>query len=151
MRTVEEQEARNALKEKKKEYKKKIVEKYGYMYYLRDKTWINVKNQKEGESLEKWEARLEFYGFSKDGVDLRSGKQHFPTPLVLVYEDAYAPEEAPAEEAVAEEAVAEEAVAEEAVAEEAVAEEAVAEASVEDATVEEATEEAPEVEAEKQA
>ena len=141
MRTVEEQEARNALKEKKKEYKKKIVEKYGYMYYLRDKTWINVKNQKEGESLEKWEARLEFYGFSKDGVDLRSGKQHFPTPLVLVYEDAYAPEEAPAEEAVAEEAVAEEAVAEE----------AVAEASVEDATVEEATEEAPEVEAEKQA
>ena len=131
MRTVEEQEARNALKEKKKAYKKKIVEKYGYMYYLRDKTWINVKNQKEGESLEKWEARLEFYGFSKDGVDLRSGKQHFPTPLVLVYEDAYAPEEAPAEEAVAEEAVAE--------------------ASVEDATVEEATEEAPEVEAEKQA
>lgn len=115
MRTVEEQ---NALKEKKKEYKKKIVEKYGYMYYLRDKTWINVKNQKEGETLEAWEKRLEFYGFNKEGVDLRTGKQHFATPLVIVADDEYAVvEEAPAEEAVAEE-TAEEAVATEEAAEE---------------------------------
>ena len=115
MRTVEEQ---NALKAKKKEYKKKIVEKYGYMYYLRDKTWINVKNQKEGETLEAWEKRLEFYGFNKEGVDLRTGKQHFATPLVIVADDEYAVvEEAPAEEAVAEE-TAEEAVATEEAAEE---------------------------------
>lgn len=124
MRTVEEQEARNALKEKKKAYKKKIVEKYGYMYYLRDKTWINVKNQKADETLEQWEKRLEFYGFSKEGLDLRSGKQHFPTPLVLVYEDAYATEEAPAEEASEE--VTEEVVAED------VAEEAAEEAATEE-------------------
>ena len=100
MRTIEEQEAYNALKEKKKEYKKKIVAEYGYMYYLRDLTWINVKNQKEGETLEQWESRLDFYGFNKDGVDLRTGMQHFATPLVIVADDTYATEEteAPAQE-----------------------------------------------------
>lgn len=119
MRTPEEKAAAKLLKEQKKAYKKRVVEKYGYVYYLRDITWNNVKNQREDEDRAAWEHRLHFYGFTADGVDIRSGKKHHAKPMV--YEDEFETKvelELPVEEAAAteptEEAAEEVAEAEEA-------------------------------------
>ena len=89
MKTPEEKQAAMLLKEQKKAYKKRIVEKYGRMYYLRDKTWLNVKNQGVDETFEAYEKRLQFYGFTKDGVDIRTGKKHFAKPFVNANNEAY--------------------------------------------------------------
>lgn len=102
MRTPEEKAAAKLLKEQKKAYKKRVVEKYGYVYYLRDITWNNVKNQREDEDRAAWEHRLHFYGFTADGVDIRSGKKHHAKPMV--YEDEFETKvelELPVEEAAA--------------------------------------------------
>ena len=140
MATLEEKQARAELKAKKKEYKKRIISKYGYLYYLRDKTWNHVKNQKEFETREEWKKRLDFYGFTTDGIDIKTGKQHHAKPLV--YEEIV--EEAPIE------AIEETPVAEAAPVEEAPAEEAIEEATEEIAeeTVEEVVEETAEPEEE---
>ena len=112
MRTPEEKQAAKLLKEQKKAYKKQIIEQYGRVYYLRDKTWINIKNQGVDESFAEYEKRLQFYGFTTDGVDIRTGKKHFAKATVNVNDQAYGQADA-AEEAVAEETVAEETAAEE--------------------------------------
>ena len=106
MRTPEEKQAAKLLKEQKKAYKKQIIEQYGRVYYLRDKTWINIKNQGVDESFAEYEKRLQFYGFTTDGVDIRTGKKHFAKATVNVNDQAYGQADA-AEEAVAEETVAE--------------------------------------------
>lgn len=133
-------EEKRALRAKKKEYKKKVVAKYGYMYYLRDKTWINIKNQNPSEDAAAWAKRLEFYGFSTDGVDLKTGDRHFAAPLV--YEDALyhaqadAVEETPVE--MAEEAIEE--PVDELVAQDEIADEAVEETLAEQDALEEIAE-----------
>ena len=139
MKTYQTKEEKKALKARKKEYKKRIISTYGRMYYLRDKTWLNIKDQRPDETDDAWKRRLEFYGFSINGEELKSGVRHYAEPIVAVSNKYLAPVEEAAAEEVAEE-VAEEAteeVVEEATEE--VVEEAVEEAAEE--VAEEATEE----------
>ena len=132
MKTYQTKEEKKALKARKKEYKKRIISTYGRMYYLRDKTWLNIKDQRPDETDDAWKRRLEFYGFSINGEELKSGVRHYAEPIVAVSNKYLAPVEEPAAEEVVEEATEEaaeevaEEVAEEAVEE--VAEEAAPEA-----------------------
>ena len=127
MKTYQTKEEKKALKARKKEYKKRIISTYGRMYYLRDKTWLNIKDQRPDETDDAWKRRLEFYGFSINGEELKSGVRHYAEPVVAVSNKYLAPVEEPAAEEATEEAVEE--VVEEAVEE--VVEEAVEEAAPE--------------------
>ena len=134
MKTYQTKEEKKALKARKKEYKKRIISTYGRMYYLRDKTWLNIKDQRPDETDDAWKRRLEFYGFSVNGEELKSGVRHYAEPVVAESNKYLTPVEEVVEE-VAEAAVEEET--------EEVAEEATEEAAEE--VTEEATEEvAPE-------
>ena len=62
-----------------------MLSKYGYEYYLRDKTWERIKNQKKKETYESWKQRLAIYGFTVQGFDIRRNEQHFGKPLVHEY------------------------------------------------------------------
>lgn len=75
-------EEKRAYKAKKKEVKRRIIAEHGRTYYLRDKTWFNVKDQRPDEDYAAWQKRLAFYGFTTDGVDSKNGKQHPAQPLV---------------------------------------------------------------------
>ena len=138
MKTYQTKEEKKALKARKKEYKKRIISTYGRMYYLRDKTWLNIKDQRPDETDDAWKRRLEFYGFSINGEELKSGVRHYAEPIVAVSNKYFAPVEEEIVEEAAEEIVEE--AAEEIVEE---AAEEVAEEVVEE-TTEEATEEAVE-------
>ena len=137
MKTYQTKEEKKALKARKKEYKKRIISTYGRMYYLRDKTWLNIKDQRPDETDDAWKRRLEFYGFSVNGEELKSGVRHYAEPVVAESNKYLTPVEEVVEE-VAEAAVEEET--------EEVAEEATEEATEEAAeeVAEEATEEAAE-------
>ena len=130
MKTYQTKEEKKALKARKKEYKKRIISTYGRMYYLRDKTWLNIKDQRPDETDDAWKRRLEFYGFSINGEELKSGVRHYAEPIVAVSNKYFAPVEEEIVEEAAEEIVEE-------------AAEEVAEEVVEE-TTEEATEEAVE-------
>ena len=108
-------EEKREYKARKKAMKKRMIAQYGYVYYLRDKTWFNVKDQRPDENFDAWKNRLAFYGFTTDGTDAKNGKRHFAEPNVHDWGEAEAVEaeavEAEAVEEIAEEA-AEEAVEE---------------------------------------
>ena len=76
---------RKAEKQWRKFNKKRLIETYGYPYYLRDKTWNRIKNQKKRDSFDSWERRLAAYGFTVHGVDVQTGEQHYGKPLVHTY------------------------------------------------------------------
>ena len=76
---------RKAEKLRKKAEKKRIIDTYGYQYYLRDKTWKAIKNQKKRESFDLWRYRLALYGFTIDGFDTKYNQQHYAQPLVHEY------------------------------------------------------------------
>ena len=78
-------ERRKAEKSLKKFRKKYMISEYGYEYYLRDKTWEKIKNQKKKETYEIWKKRLAIYGFTVQGFDTRRNEQHFGKPLVHEY------------------------------------------------------------------
>ena len=78
-------ERRKVEKSLKKFRKKYMISEYGYEYYLRDKTWEKIKNQKKKESYESWKKRLAIYGFTVHGFDTRRNEQHFGKPLVHEY------------------------------------------------------------------
>ena len=103
-------EEKREYKARKKAMKKRMIAQYGYVYYLRDKTWFNVKDQRPDENFDAWKNRLAFYGFTTDGTDAKNGKRHFAEPNVHDWGEAEAVE-AEAVEEIAEEA-AEEAVEE---------------------------------------
>ena len=56
--------------------KRLIIEEHGYAYYLRHKTWNKIKSKRENESDEMWERRLKIYGFTKNGLDIKTGEHH---------------------------------------------------------------------------
>ncbi len=62
-----------------------MISDYGYEYYLRDKTWERIKNQKKRETYESWKHRLALYGFTVQGFDTRRNEQHLGKPLVREY------------------------------------------------------------------
>lgn len=76
---------RKAEKSLKKFRKKYMISEYGYEYYLRDKTWEKIKNQKKKETYESWKKRLAICGFTVQGFDIRRNEQHFGKPLVHEY------------------------------------------------------------------
>ena len=78
-------ERRKSEKSLKKFRKKYMISEYGYDYYLRDKTWEKIKNQKKKETYESWKRRLAIYGFTVYGFDTRRNEQHFGKPLVHEY------------------------------------------------------------------
>ena len=78
-------ERRKSEKSLKKFRKKYMISEYGYDYYLRDKTWEKIKNQKKKETYESWKRRLAIYGFTVHGFDTRKNEQHFGKPLVHEY------------------------------------------------------------------
>ena len=75
-------ERRKSEKAIKKLRKKCMIEEYGYDYYLRDRTWERIKNQKKNETYENWKRRLSFYGFTVQGFDIKRNEQHYGKPLV---------------------------------------------------------------------
>ena len=108
MKAYQTKEEKKAFRERKKEYKKRIIAKHGFIYYLRDKTWFNIKDQRSDENYEAWKHRLASYGFTTDGEDIRTGDKHCAEPIVFVASDQVAPVvEEPTEIAVAEEATEE--------------------------------------------
>lgn len=78
-------ERRKSEKSLKKFRKKYMISEYGYDYYLRDKTWEKIKNQKKKETYESWKRRLAIYGFTVHGFDTRRNEQHFGKPFVYQY------------------------------------------------------------------
>ncbi len=78
-------ERRRAERSRKKSRKKYLISTYGYEYYLRDKTWEKIKNQKKKEGYEAWKRRLAIYGFTVHGLDVKRNEQHFGKPLVHEY------------------------------------------------------------------
>ena len=78
-------ERRKSEKSLKKFRKKCMISEYGYDYYLRDKTWEKIKDQKKKETYESWKRRLAIYGFTVHGFDTRRNEQHFGKPLVHEY------------------------------------------------------------------
>ena len=88
MRRFQSSEEKREYKARKRAVRKRIVSEYGYTYYLRDKTWFNIKDQRSGEDFAAWKKRLAFYGFSTDGVDLKSGKRHNAPPTVTDWGEA---------------------------------------------------------------
>lgn len=75
-------EKRKEEKYRQKFEKKRIIEQFGYNYYLRDKLWNKIKDQKPKENYQQWVKRLSIYGFSSDGKDLKTGEEHYSHPLV---------------------------------------------------------------------
>ena len=104
-------EEKREYKAHKKAMKKRMIAQFGYVYYLRDKTWFNIKDQRPDENFDAWKNRLAFYGFTTDGTDAKNGKRHFAEPNVHDWGEAAV--EAEAVEEIAEEAA--EATAKEAV------------------------------------
>lgn len=82
MQNYQTPEEKKTYKEQKKAIKKRIVSEHGYLYYLRDKTWFNIKDQRPGEDYEAWKKRLAFYGFTTEGVDSKNDKKHNAVPMV---------------------------------------------------------------------
>ena len=78
-------ERRKSEKSLKKFRKKSMISEYGYDYYLRDKIWEKIKDQKKKETYESWKRRLAIYGFTVHGFDTRRNEQHFGKPLVHEY------------------------------------------------------------------
>ena len=78
-------EKRKAERSLKKFRKKCMISTYGYDYYLRDKTWEKIKNQKKKETYEAWKRRLNIYGFTIHGYDIRRNEVHYGKPLVHEY------------------------------------------------------------------
>ena len=78
-------ERRKAEKIRRKGEKARMIATYGYQYYLRDKTWHSIKNQKKRESFDFWQYRLALYGFTVDGFDTKYSQQHYSKPLVHTY------------------------------------------------------------------
>jgi len=78
-------ERKRAEKSLKKTRKKHMISQYGYDYYLRDKIWEKIKNQKKKETYESWKRRLAIYGFTVQGFDTIRNEQHFGKPLVHEY------------------------------------------------------------------
>ena len=78
-------EQRRAEKARQKFEKKRIIDMYGYQYYLRDKTWNSIKNQKKRETFVLWRYRLAIYGFTINGYDTKYKQQHYSKPLVHEY------------------------------------------------------------------
>ena len=56
--------------------KKRMISEYGYAYYLRNKTWKRIKDKREYETDESWEKRLMLYGYTKNGLHIKTGEQH---------------------------------------------------------------------------
>ena len=75
-------EQKRREKKQSKLEKKRMINAYGYQYYLRDKTWNRVKNKKRRESFDLWRYRLALYGFTVDGYDTKYNAQHFAEPNV---------------------------------------------------------------------
>lgn len=69
-------------KKRKKELKKRMIAKYGYTYYLNDRKWNKIKDQKKNESYYAWKRRLRIYGFDTEGVELKTGTRHEARPLI---------------------------------------------------------------------
>lgn len=78
----EQRKAEKSLKKSRKEY---LISKYGYEYYLRDKLWERIKNQKKKETYYSWKQRLAIYGFTVQGFDTKRNEQHYGKPLVHEY------------------------------------------------------------------
>lgn len=78
-------EKRREERRRKKAEKKMIIATYGYDYYLRERTWRSIKNQKKRETFDQWRYRLALYGFTIEGYDTQNGQQHYSKPLVHEY------------------------------------------------------------------
>ena len=76
---------RKLKKTRKKSEKKRMIAMYGYEYYLRDRTWQSIKNQKRRETFDQWRYRLALYNFTIDGFDTKYNQQHYAKPLVHEY------------------------------------------------------------------
>jgi len=81
-KALEQKKAKKSLKKSRKKY---LISNYGCEYYLRDKTWERIKNQKKHETYESWKKRLSLYGFTISGYDLQRNEEHFGKPLVHEY------------------------------------------------------------------
>lgn len=86
-------EKKKADKLRRKNEKKRLIDTYGYLYYLRDKTWNTIKNQKKKETFENWQHRLSLYCFTIDGYDTKYKHQHYSKPFVHEYNFDYKVEE----------------------------------------------------------
>lgn len=78
-------EKKRAEKAQQKFRRACLISKYGYDYYLRDRLWERIKNQKKKESYHAWKQRLEIYGFTVQGFDTQRNEQHYGKPLVHEY------------------------------------------------------------------
>ena len=80
-------EKRRAEKARKKAEKKRLVDTYGYQYYMRDRTWNSIKDQKKRESFDLWQYRLALYGFTINGYDTKNNQWHYSMPLAREFEE----------------------------------------------------------------
>ena len=67
--------------------KERLISTYGRAYYYKDNLWLAIKDQRPTESMVQWEKRLNRNGFSADGVELDTGRQH--EPPAWIYEHKY--------------------------------------------------------------
>ena len=78
----------NEKKRLRKARKKHLISTYGYDYYLRDRLWEKIKNQKKRDTYYTWKKRLLLYDFTVTGYDLKRNEQHYGKPMVHEYDFA---------------------------------------------------------------